>query len=141
MRRFRILAVIVMTMVVLAACAASPQIIKFDKQNYDANLALAKETLKTWSFNSGFISCVGLADKIKFPINTAGEAKAILQSSQITLGIAELDEIAKKRGVWLDEDYDYGCTLGIKARTATLATIDILKLFPTIAPYITGIFP
>jgi len=140
MRRLRI-SVMFLILIMLVACGASPQIIKFDKENYNANLALAKETLKTWSFNSGFISCVGLADKMKFPINSAGEARSILQSSQITLGIAELDEIAKKRGVWSDEDYDYGCTLGIKARTATLATMDILKLFPTIAPYITGIFP
>jgi PIN domain nuclease of toxin-antitoxin system len=138
---FKILIVVILCGFLFFGCSLGKQIIKLDQQNYEANKTLAKETLKTWSFNSGFITCAGFADKIKFPVTTASEARALLQNSQITLGLAELDEIAKKRGFWIDEDYDYGCSLGIRARTAVLAVTDILKLFPTIAPYVGGIIP
>lgn len=126
----------------VAGCSSiSTQTIKLDSENYEANKTLARETLKTWSFNSGFITCAGLTDKMKFPILSASEARALLQNSQIALGIAELDEIAKKRASWSDEDYDYGCSLGIKARVGSLAAIDILKLFPTVSPYLKAVFP
>lgn len=132
----------------LVGCAQiAPQVTKFDMQNYNTNKQFAKDSLKTWSFNSGFITCAGLSNKVIFPIKSADEVRAILANPNITLGLAELDQIAKDlkdetgQPYWKDEDERLGCTLGIKARVSVMSAVSIGKLFPTLQPYLSLIFP
>lgn len=136
-------AVIVLAVVLtLSGCASlNPQISKFDLANYEANKQLAVDQMKTWSFNSGFIGGLGLTNKIAFPIRSAGELRAVINSPTVLLAIVDLDEVCKKLGYWRDLDYDLGFSLGAKARGGSQAAIEFVRsFFPQLMRYAPALF-
>jgi hypothetical protein len=126
----------------LVSCASiNPQISKWDLANYEANKQLAKDGMKTWSLNSGFIVGLGLTDPIKFPITSAGQIRAILNSPEIALALTDLDEVVKKQGKWSPDDYDLGFFLGTKVRAGSQAAIQFVKDFmPQLMQYAPMLF-
>ncbi len=126
----------------LAGCSSiNPAITKFDIANYEANKQLAKDQLKTWSFNSGFIMGLGLTNKVAFPIASAGDLRAVINSPAVVMAIVDLDEVCKKLGYWKDEDFDLGFSLGAKVRGGSQAAIEFIKdFFPDLMKYAPGVF-
>ena len=137
MRRLRISVVMILMMVILAACSSiNPQISKFDLANYEANKQLAKDQLTTWSFNSGFITGLGLTSKIAFPIKNGEELRAVINSPMALLALNDIDEICKKLKYWKDEDFDLGFSLGAKVRAGSQIAIQFVKdFFPQLMQY------
>ena len=139
---------IVLAMVILLAsfqgCAFfSEQSVKFDVEAHKAILDVANTRIKYISCDIGLIDGLGITSKVSFPIMTAGEARAILNNSGIPLALAEMTEIAKKtidpatkKPYWIEDDYCKCMVLGLGYRATALGTLEILKLFPQIAPYL-----
>lgn len=112
---------------------------KWDYKLYESNLKLADEGMKTWACNSGFISGLGLTNKVAFPItlNNSSEAQALLSSPTIALGLADLDVIAKKYNYWHERDFDLCYSLGVKVRLGTTGGVDVIKaFFPDLMKYL-----
>ena len=137
MKKIKFIIPVLLICLMLGACASiNPQISKFDLANYEANKQLAKDQLITWSFNSGFISGMGLTNKIAFPIKNGEELRAIINSPTALLALNDLDEICKKLGYWKDVDFDLGFSLGTKVRAGSQVAIQFVKdFFPQLMKY------
>ena len=127
---------LVVSLFAFTGCASvSKQIQKFDRSNYNANIKLGAQMLDHWSFNCGFIDGTGATSKVRFPIvlQDGAEARAFLANPAISLGIAEMTEIAKKAKCgteicWKDEDYYKGFALGYGVRLGVQSAIEVAKL-------------
>ena len=128
-------------------CAmVSTQVVTFDKTQHEAILMMAKERIKWASCDIGLIDGLGIAVAADFPIWNVTQVQAILPNPGISLALGEIKQIAKTEidpdtgcPYWKPADYDLCKIEGLSLRAATLGTIDILKLFPQLAPYL-GIF-
>jgi hypothetical protein len=135
----------VMCLFIISLCVGcasiNPQITKVDMANYEANKQLAKDQMKTWSLNSGFILGMGLTNKIAFPITSSDQLRAVITSSSVILAMNDLDVICKKLGYWNDEDYDLGYSLGAKVRLGSQVMIQMVRdLFPELMKYAPALF-
>ena len=129
--------------VLFCGCAT---VAKWDTQAYTENKNFAISTMRTWSFNSGFYSCGLLAQKLTFPmtIKNAADLQFVFQNPTVILGISQLDEIAKtsndpKTGkiYWSEDDYNLGCSLGIKSRVTISEVMAVIKAFyPAASAYL-----
>ena len=121
----------------LFACSTvAPQMIKIDEEYHKAILDIATTRMKYVSCDVGLINGLGIASVIDFPIYTSGEARAILSNPAISLALSEMKEITVAQGQWKEDDYAKCKIEGLGYRAAALGTIDILKLFPQLAPYL-----
>jgi len=141
MRKIRFIIPILLGLMLVSCASVNPQISKFDLANYEANKQLAKDQLTTWSFNSGFISGLGLTSKIAFPIQDSAGLRAIINSPTALLALNDLDEVCKKLGYWKDIDFDLGFSLGAKVRAGSQVAIDFVKdFFPHLMKYAPFLF-
>jgi hypothetical protein len=132
---------ILLCLMVMGCASINKPLLKFDAENYKANKAMAVASMKTWSLNSGFISGLGLTDKIKFPITSAGELRPILNSPPMAIALVDLDDVVRKRGYWSDEDFDYGFFLGTRVRAGSQAAIEFVKSYlPQLMEYAPMLF-
>jgi hypothetical protein len=128
----------------LVGCASvSPQVVRFDKTTHENILKVAKERIKWVSCDIGLIDGLGIAVAAEFPIWDANEARAILTNPGISLALGEIRQIAQdntdpetQKPYWKPIEYDLCKVEGLGWRAAALGTIDILKLFPQLLPYL-----
>jgi len=132
---------------VIAGCATvSTQVATFDKEQHEAILKMAKERIKWVSCDIGLIDGLGIAVAADFPIWNVRQVQAILPNPGISLALGEIKQIAQNQidpvtgyAYWKSSDYNLCKIEGLSWRTAALGTIDVLRLFPQLAPYL-GIF-
>jgi len=128
---------IVLIIPILFACSTvAPQMIKIDEEYHKAILDVATTRIKYISCDIGLIDGLGIASSVDFPIMDAGQARALLQNPAISLALGEMKAIAKEQDQWVEGDYAKCKILGLGYRATALGTIDILKLFPQLAPYL-----
>jgi hypothetical protein len=94
-------------------------------KNYEASVQIAKDLLKTWRLNSGFIRG-SLGDKLnQFP------AEAIKAMN-------DLDRLAAKKEI---DDFDLGYSLGARVRLMGAIIQNTLKQYaPEVLKYIPMVF-
>ena len=141
MKRF-ILVTMAILMIGLVGCAQlSGPIVKMSHENYIANKKMAEESLIQCSATLGFVDGLGLTDKVKFPINTAKELRAVINSPAVSLGLIELRDLcetqagldAKGKPYWDKQDYIRFYVLASEVRMGVQSAIDLGKLiFPDI---------
>jgi hypothetical protein len=100
-------------------------IVAEDVKNYEASVQIAKDLLKTWRLNSGFIRG-SLGDKLnQFP------AEAIKAMN-------DLDRLAAKKEI---DDFDLGYSLGARVRLMGAIIQNTLKQYaPEVLKYIPMVF-
>jgi hypothetical protein len=123
------------------------EMIKIDKQFHEDVLLTAKTRMRYISCDIGLIDGLGLASSADFPINSVDWARALLQNPAISLALGEIKSIAKStidpdakpdqadKTYWKQTDYASCKVVGLGYRVAALSVIDILSLFPQLAPY------
>ena len=129
----------------IAGCGSiAPQITKMDKENHAGIVEIAKARMESVSCDVGLMDGLGFTSAIDFPIINAGQVRALLQNPGIGIAFVEIRDIAKKTKkpdseemYWDETEYSMCKVLGLEYRAAALSLIDILKLFPQIAPYLT----
>jgi hypothetical protein len=127
----------------LPGCAqVAPQMIKIDEEYHKAILDIAGTRIKYVSCDVCLIDGLGIASPVDFPITTNNDIRAVLQNPGISLALGQIKEIALTTNdetgapYWKDADCSKCKVLGLGYRAAALGTIDILKLFPQLSPYL-----
>lgn len=138
--------VVLMTLLLLG-CSTSKEItkqtIKFDKQYHENLMKSADVRMQYVSCDVGLIDGLGIANAAKFPIKSGEDARALLANPAISIALGEMVEAVKsfkdangKYVYWSDEEYQKCYVVGLGYRVVALSTIDVLKLFPQLAPYL-----
>ncbi len=140
--RFVTILILAILLLICGCAQVAPQIIKFDEEYHQAILSVARTRIKYVSCDIGLIDGLGIASSADFPIMSGDQARAILQNPGISIALGEVKQIAKvtmdENGIayWKPRDYSECKVLGLGYRVAALSVIDIVKLFPALAPYL-----
>lgn len=110
-------AIILILAILLSSCSWWHGVVgdagKIDLQNYDASKQLAKDFLKTWPLNSGFLRGA-LGEKLQeFPAGVVG-------------AMDQLDRLAMKQEF---TDFELGFSLGARVRMLGAIVQEALKLY------------
>lgn len=128
MKKFRIIGISVLVVMILASCASIRgdivAISKEDLKNAETSRTVAKNFLKVWALNRGFIDGVFYKQEGQIPGDT----------------LATMDQLnmrAKERGYWDQEDYDLGYSLGLKEKALNSVIRELIKMYaPSIMDYL-----
>jgi uncharacterized protein YceK len=133
---------LIMVALMLSGCATvTPEMIKIEKDVHESIVQTAKLRMEYISCDLGLIDGLGIANIVDFPIQTAEGARAILANPAISLTLAEMKGIARRvkkpdgQVYWDDNTYDMCKVTGLSYRALALSTIDVLRLFPQLVPY------
>ena len=140
---FVLVAVMVFASLWTGCAAVAPEIVKTDKDNHKTIVSVAKARMESVSCDVGLMDGLGFTSAIDFPLNDINGIRALLQNPGIGLAFVEIRKIAKdtkKPGTeekyWNEGEYAICKVLGLEYRAAALSVVDILKMFPQIAPYL-----
>lgn len=137
MKRILILALLIPVLFLFGGCATmGPEMIKIDKEIHENILKVAETRMEYVSCDLGLIDGLGVASVAAFPIKNGQEARAILNNPAIGITLGEMRQITEGAGKWKQKDFDECKVLGLGYRATALGTIDILKLFPQLTPYL-----
>ncbi len=127
--KWLVIPILLGTLFFTGGCGSSKELIKLDKDAYKANKALAIQGVEVWSFNSGAIQCSGAIPQIaNIKITSIADVKPFVDTIKLTIMVADMDALVKRLNKWDQDDYDLGCSLGIKAGAGGMIIIDMIKL-------------
>ncbi len=125
MKKFKIIGISLLMVMFLASCASiRGDIVAFSKEdlkNATTSRTVAKNLLKTWKLNSGFIRGALGTNIDQLP-------------QQAIQAMNELDKLADKKDL---NDYDLGYSLGLRIRALNSVVQEAIRIYaPNILDYL-----
>lgn len=136
------LVAVIFTAFLMGCSTVSTQIIKVDEEYHKFIFDTAKVRMKYVSCDLGLLDGLGLTSSVDFPIKNGDDVKALLNNPGINIAISEIKDIAKTTNdelgnpYWKEDDYKICKAQGLGVRAMALSIVDILKLFPSLSPYL-----
>lgn len=140
--------ILISSFLFLAGCSqVSTQAIQFDKESHEALLATATERVRHVACDVGFVEGLGITDELRFPIQSHHELRPIMKAAGVSLALVEMADLTKSlkdetgKRIWSQDEYLKCKILGISYRAGAIGTVELLKLIPDLAPYLSMIAP